>query len=206
MKRLLGLTSLFISVSTFATQAPISLCGADDSFVTKATVNCLIQELVSTQFPSLEDAYAHGRILYREFHSDQYFLKTAFLKGALNSNPEKKLYSVDVNPKIYSDQAEEGDFPTVAAIRGILAHELMHVKDYENDRILDLLKIGFEMVVRPPEYERYTDERAFELGYADDLKQYRIWLYRQLTPKALKIKMKRYYTPEQIANWESEHT
>jgi hypothetical protein len=197
---------LFASTSSFANVSLHSICGNLYEPAVREQIPCLVSELVSNSFPELTTAWSEGRIQFREFHSDAYFLKTSFLKGKLASSREQRVYSVDVNPEIYQSNSYSISKPTLGALRGILAHELIHLKDYELGNAGTLIKIGVDLVLNPASYERFTDERAFELGYGLEIKAYRDWIYGMLDERALAKKKKRYYSPEEIDSWLALHS
>ena len=180
--------------------AEYSECGSLSSAIESKEITCLVNELVRNSFPELAKALASGRIRFREFESDAYFLQASFLKGQFSSSKNRE-YSIDINPKIFDPQLIPNGPPSLEAIQGILAHELVHVLDYETESFSNLTEIGLELILSPSHYERYTDLRAFELGYAYGIKSYRNWIYGQLSPTDLAQKRKRYYTPEEIDHW-----
>ena len=83
--------------------------------------------------------------------------------------------------------------------RAIIAHELAHVAYYANGnrlRLLGLIRLpskGFR-----ERFETRTDVEALRRGYAQGLKQYRIWLYQHLSADVLREKRRDYLTPEEI--------
>lgn len=158
----------------------------------KEEINGIIRDLISDYFPSLNEDYKDNRIKMREFTNDQYFMKTFFKLGHVLK--DKRIYFVDINTKLYSCS------PTKEALVAILAHELKHIDDYKNLKSFGLIKLGLKMVRKKPrsKYERETDYFVMELGLANGIKEYRNWIYDQLTEKALKKKKCYYYTPEEI--------
>ena len=83
--------------------------------------------------------------------------------------------------------------------RAIIAHELAHVAYYANGnrlRLFGLIRLaskGFRQ-----RFEKRADVQALQRGYAQGLKQYRIWLYQHVSAAALKEKRRDYLTPEEI--------
>jgi hypothetical protein len=78
-------------------------------------------------------------------------------------------------------------------------HELAHVVDYANGNRVRLL--GLIRLASPRFRERFetrTDVEALRRGYAQGLKQYRIWLYQHLSADVLREKRRDYLTPEEI--------
>jgi hypothetical protein len=90
------------------------------------------------------------------------------------------------------------------ALKGILAHELVHFTDYQNMNPFELAAFYVQYMVSDEYgagYERATDLQAFERGYAIGIKAFRFWLYEQITPEARILKETNYYTPSEIDNW-----
>lgn len=181
-------------------------CSERSASISKGDVECLTQNLIQTKFPELKNAWVEGRIEFRDFKSSSYFLKTSFFKGKLSSDSSNRRYSIDVNPAIYDLGQLPSGPPSVSAIEGILAHELVHLVDYECLSTAGIIQLGAEIVAFPSKIERQTDVRAFERGFALGIKAYRVWIYGKLNPKALRVKRKRYYTPEEIDQWIIEHS
>lgn len=83
--------------------------------------------------------------------------------------------------------------------RAIVAHELAHISYYASNNRLHLLNLlrltdhGFR-----ERFEKRADADAIERGYAQGLKQYRIWLYQHVPAKALAEKKRDYYSPQEI--------
>ena len=83
--------------------------------------------------------------------------------------------------------------------RAIIAHELAHVAYYaagNRVRLFGLIRLaskGFR-----ERFEKRADLDALRRGYAQGLKQYRIWLYQHVTGSVLKEKKRDYFTPEEI--------
>lgn len=119
-------------------------------------------------------------------------MKTFFKLGHILK--EKRLYYLDINTKIYKCAPPEN------AIKAIWAHELQHISDYKDASSIELIKLGLKMIRKKTrsQYERATDFRTMERGHSEGLKEYRLWIYKRLTEKDLKIKKCYYYTPEEI--------
>jgi len=83
--------------------------------------------------------------------------------------------------------------------RAIIAHELAHVAYYANGnrlRLFGLIRLaskGFRQ-----RFEKRADVQALQRGYAQGLKQYRIWLYQHVSAGVLQEKRRDYLTPEEI--------
>jgi hypothetical protein len=83
--------------------------------------------------------------------------------------------------------------------RAIIAHELAHLAYYANGNRVRLL--GLIRLVSPgfrERFEKRADVEALRRGYAQGLKQYRIWLYQHVSADVLREKRRDYLTPEEI--------
>lgn len=181
-------------------------CGSLTIQISRGDVECLTQELVELNFPELRNAWEQGRIKFKALQSNAYFFKTSYSSGYLSGDRSKRTYSIDVNDSIYDPDQKPAGAPTVEAIQGILAHELVHLVDYEKADIKRKIHLGVTIIIHPSSIERATDETAFARGFAQGIRKYREWIYGKLTQKVLKRKMKRYYTPEEIDRWIDQHT
>lgn len=152
----------------------------------------IVEQLIPKHFPTLIDDYKGNRIKIREFDSDSYFLKTFFKLGHILK--EKRIYFLDINTKLYNCA------PAKIALDAILAHELKHIEDYKDSNSLQLIKLGLKMVRKKSrsKYERATDYHIMSQGMAEGIKEYRNWIYKRLSKKALKKKKCYYYTPGEI--------
>ena len=85
------------------------------------------------------------------------------------------------------------------AREAIVAHELAHIAYYANGNrlhlfgLLRLIEKNFRQ-----SFERRADLDTIERGYGEGLKQYRLWLYQHVPPKALAEKKRDYLSPEEI--------
>ncbi len=198
MKSWLFILLLLGSSSAFSAIIPQSQCANLNDPIQKTMIPCLVEELIQLHFPQLAVAWKENRITFLDYHNPDYFLKTWQHSGYFKNNRNKRFYSIQINPILFTNP-DKG--PNALAIQGILAHELFHLVDYESVAAGGILKIALKEVFAPKNYERYTDLRTMQLGFAPGLKAYREWQYTQLSPHALKIKMKRYYTPAEITDW-----
>src|SRR4051794_23752362 len=85
------------------------------------------------------------------------------------------------------------------ADRAIVAHELAHVQYYASGNrihLFGLIRFGDARYRR--KFERQADLEAIQLGYAQGLKNYRLWLYQHVSAKALLEKKRDYLSPEEI--------
>ncbi|MBS1963688.1 MAG: hypothetical protein JST04_15845 [Bdellovibrionales bacterium] len=188
-----------------STSARASECGDLRAPIRPGDVPCLTNELINHHFPELDTAWRQGRIRFREFDSNAYYLKTSFSAGRLSRDPSQREYSIDVNPGIYDVAQTPSGPPSVAAIQGILAHELWHLVDYETSSVIGILRLGTDLLLHPARVERRTDLRAFARGFAESIKAYRVWIYGKLSPRQMRVKRARYFTPEEIDDWCSRH-
>jgi hypothetical protein len=151
----------------------------------------LVQTIIQKHFPNLKQANTK----FRYFKNDEYFLKT-FVKP-LDIFKKERTYFLDINEKLYDCS------PAPLALEAILVHELVHLNDFTQLGTLGFFKLLAKMATSEgrASYERQTDLRTLELGYAEGLKEYRYWIYQRLDSKALKKKKLMYYTPDEIDSW-----
>ncbi|PKL76750.1 MAG: hypothetical protein CVV27_08670 [Candidatus Melainabacteria bacterium HGW-Melainabacteria-1] len=128
---------------------------------------------VQLRFPELD-----GQVLEvgTFVESDSYFQSNFDALSLLGPRP---IYRIEVNPRIFAL-----DCPP-AAIEAVLAHELAHTLDYVRGGLAGILGIGWQLLVGPAPYERRTDLQAIFRGFGPGLRQYRLWLYAQLSPEQL---------------------
>jgi hypothetical protein len=124
------------------------------------------------------------------FKSDAYYLATGIKK--IFKNKRNREYTIRINEALF-DCA-----PTDRAMKAILAHELVHIKDYVRKGTLGMLGFGVGYLIAPAKKERSTDYRVLKEGYVNGISEYREWIYPKLSVRDLKRKKKRYYTPEEI--------
>ena len=82
-----------------------------------------------------------------------------------------------------------------------MAHELTHSEHYYRGTTLrTILPIGIKVLRKKSraKYERKTDKEVVLKGFGEELKAYRVWQYRLLSPEDLETKKKEYLTPEEI--------
>ena len=166
--------------------------------ITKEKVTCntnYSMEKLQTQFDELLnteyfDELRDINIKLTSFKSDAYYLATGIKK--LLRNKKKRHYNVRINEALF-DCA-----PPERAMKAILAHELVHIKDYVNKNALKMIGFGVGYLVAPAKIERGTDYRVLKLGLVHGISDYRKWIYPKLSASDLKRKKKRYYTPTEI--------
>jgi hypothetical protein len=124
------------------------------------------------------------------FKSDAYYLATGIKK--ILRKKRKRLYTIRINENLFECA------PSDRAMKAILAHELVHIKDYVSRGVLGMLSFGLGYVVNPARIERKTDYETLEEGYVNGISEYREWIYPKLSSRDLKKKQKRYYTPSEI--------
>lgn len=162
----------------------------------KTQKSALIELFEQTQqeyFPELSDY----EIRYREFSGKSYYFKTDFKRVTIPKSPYKRVYHLLINRKVYDCP------PSQAALQAIMIHELTHIQDYVQMRGFELSLFLFSLIPRSQicQYERKTDENVLKMGHAQGLKEFREWIYPKLSKRALRIKRKMYYTPEEIDAW-----
>lgn len=137
-------------------------------------------------FPELE-----GRSLeLGSFEEADSFFQSQFEFWSLfGSRPR---YRIEVNPRLL----ELGCPPE--AIDAVLAHELGHTLDYDQEGLPGLFKVLSRLLIDPRGYEHRTDLQAIFRGYGSGLALYREWIYAQLTPEQVERKRYMYYQPAEI--------
>ena len=148
----------------------------------------LVREVRSSSFPELLDR----NIRVRPFSGSSDYFQARFSIWRFLAL-QRMHYVIRVNSAAALRAApEEGK-------RAIIAHELAHVTYYANGnrvRLLGLIRLpskGFR-----ERFEKRADLEALHRGYAQGLKQYRIWLYQHVSGGVLNEKRRDYLTPEEI--------
>jgi hypothetical protein len=154
----------------------------------------LVREVRSCSFPELLDR----DIRVRQFAgSSDYFQARFSIWRFLTARRMHYLIRVNSAAALLA-APEEGK-------RAIIAHELAHVAYYANGnrlRLLGLIRLaspGFRQ-----RFEKRADVEALRRGYAQGLKQYRIWLYQHVSASVLQEKRRDYLTPEEIDTWQRQ--
>jgi hypothetical protein len=160
-----------------------------------ATVSSPLDRVREAAFSVARAAYPEIRLdklRFKAFKSESVFFKARFsISRYLSFRPMR--FIISYNPKAFECGL------TDSALRGILAHELAHVRYYTRKnrfRLLGLSSLLSESYTS--RFERKADLDAIERGFADDLARYRIWLYRVIDEKAVRAKRVDYLSPEEI--------
>jgi len=120
------------------------------------------------------------------------------ISHAIFKRPSKRTYLLQVNPLFYKNP------PSESAIRAIFIHELTHVHDYVKMNFSKLTLFAFSYASNRNfrfKYERSTDKFALVRGGRDacvGLIEFRQWLYEQISPEDIEIKILMYLTPKEI--------
>jgi hypothetical protein len=147
-----------------------------------------MQVTVAKSFPELRNE----DLQVRQFKSDSDYFRARFgipqfLFG------RRMRYLIFVNP-----QAADAKVP-MDAVDGILAHELEHIVWFQGrKRIRLLVLVRLSSRTFTTRFERDTDWRTVRRGYASGLREYRIWLYRNIPSGKIAPKKRTYLTPEEI--------
>ena len=159
-----------------------------------------VESLIDSNFRDLDDLTIEYLPVTES--TDTIFFETYVKTSTVLRNPKHRTYQIFVNDRLSEDRPDD------AAIRAILAHELFHIRDYFGKSVWQLyqLKKDYEDKRFREQYERYTDQRALELGYGPGLILYRQWLYRAIQdPAKIEDKKRTYMTPEEIRSWIQRH-
>ena len=153
-----------------------------------ARTRALAQEVQTAAYPELSGA----RIEIKTFGSDSDYFQSRFAFGRFFMLRRMR-YVIYVNPLVYERGCPE------AALRAIIAHELAHVLYYRRRNRLQLF--GLTRLASKSftaRFERGADLEAIAHGYGAGLKEYRLWLYRNIPPNKLAEKRRNYFSPEEI--------
>jgi len=148
----------------------------------------LVREVRSSSFPELHD---------RDVHARQFAGSSDYFQARFNIwrffTAKRMQYVIRVNSTAALLTApEEGK-------RAIIAHELAHVAYYAKGnrlRLFGLVRLASRRFRE--RFEKRADIEALQRGYAQGLKQYRIWLYQHVSGGVLQEKRRDYLTPEEI--------
>jgi hypothetical protein len=134
----------------------------------------LLLDVRLTSFPRLTNT----DVRLRTFHSQSDYFQARF--SILHFFFARRMqYVVRVNGRPVIRTAPAG------GDRAILAHELAHVQYYVSGNrihLFALIRLGNARHRR--KFERQADLEAIQLGYAQGLKNYRLWLYQHVSAKA----------------------
>lgn len=152
----------------------------------------MVKELIDERFPELVNA----NITPKAIKNPAVFLATDI--NVLSVLTGEREYTLYLNKRLQTHPISD------LALKGILAHELVHFTDYEKMNAFELASFYIQYLASDEfsaKYERATDLQSFERGYALGIKAFRYWLYQQITPEAKALKQKNYYTPAEIDEW-----
>jgi hypothetical protein len=144
--------------------------------------------VAQTAFPEIRIC----KLRFREFDSDTVFFKARFSIGRyVTFRPMRYI--------IYYNRAAFSRGISDVALRGILAHELAHVRYYVRKNRVELIGLtGLVSDGFKARFERNADLDAIELGFGKGLAEYRRWLFLQIGEDAVRGKLIDYFSPEEI--------
>jgi hypothetical protein len=152
----------------------------------------MVDILIEESFPELKGVSITPKLI----QNPAIFLATDIeISSVLMGEREYVLY---LNKRLWTHPISD------LALKGILAHELVHFTDYEKMNPLELAAFYIQYLLSDEygaKYERATDLESFDRGYAIGIKAFRFWLYEQITPEAKALKETNYYTPAEIDDW-----
>lgn len=152
----------------------------------------MVDILIEESFPELKGVSITPKLI----QTPAVFLATDIeISSVLMGEREYVLY---LNKRLWTHPISD------LALKGILAHELVHFTDYEKMNPLELAAFYIQYLLSDEygaKYERATDLESFDRGYAIGIKAFRFWLYEQITPEAKALKETNYYTPAEIDDW-----
>ncbi len=148
----------------------------------------LIEEVRAASYPELDGVDIEVKIFD---HEADYF-RTAFSFSRFLFIRKMRI-RIKVNPKVFELGApEEG-------VRAIIAHELGHALYFKKGnriRLFGLVRLISKGYTA--RFERWTDLQAISRGYAEGLRRYREWLYKNVPAEKLEEKKRNYFSPEEI--------
>lgn len=159
-----------------------------------AQVAAYVVPLVAEHFPRLRVR----QVRLVRFESRDTYFRTDVAVGDGLKDSEHRVYNLYFNPRVFQDP------PPPEALDAILAHELVHLRDYTHLSSLGLTTMVARYVgsaAYRERYERATDEVVLGLGKAEGLRAYRRWIYPRLTAEDYVVKRRTYWTPEEIDIW-----
>ncbi len=148
----------------------------------------LARQVREASFPEL----ARVKFQIQDFRSENDYFRTRFSVARFFFLLPMR-YSVQVNPRLFTEQAPA---PGVCAI---LAHELSHLTVLSHGN--RIRRFGLVRLVSggyTARFERKTDLEAIHRGYGEGLKVYRNWVYGHIASGKLAEKRRRYFSPEEI--------
>ena len=152
----------------------------------------MVDSLIEESFPELKGVSITPKLI----QNPAVFLATDIeISSVLMGEREYVLY---LNKRLWTHPISD------LALKGILAHELVHFTDYQKMNPLELAAFYIQYLLSDEygaKYERATDLESFDRGYAIGIKAFRFWLYEQITPEAKVLKETNYYTPAEIDDW-----
>jgi hypothetical protein len=196
---------VFGLVAIFAIQSPSIAKGNEKRDLTERQLSLLKQiskDIIKGTHRALDNEINERRrkfkLTFHPLNNPQYYFQSNFTISRLLFGVPK--YKIQVNPLVFDKGISDN------ALRGVLAHELMHSIDYyTGSTIASIIPIGLKVSRKKSrrQYERKTDLRIVLLGYGDDLIEYKKFQYPLLNEKQLTRKKLEYLTPEEILLIES---
>jgi hypothetical protein len=148
----------------------------------------LVHDVTGASFPEL----LKKDIRVKQFVSPSDYFQARFSIVRLITG-RRMQYVIHVNSAVALASApDEGN-------RAIIAHELAHVAYYARGNRLRLFGLIQLASGRFREhFEKSADMEALRRGYAQGLKQYRLWLYQHVPGDVVQQKKADYLTPDEI--------
>ena len=148
----------------------------------------IVTEIVNSSYLELKNAV----IEVKPFQSDSDYFRSQFSMSRYVTF-QKMRYIIFVNPEVFTKNAPEN------GIRSIIAHELAHALYFKEHNRVELMGlVGLSKKSYTAKFERGADLEAISRGYGDGLKEYRTWLYQNISPKKLEEKKRNYFSPAEI--------
>src|SRR5262249_6391440 len=148
----------------------------------------MVREVRSSSFPELRNR----DIRVRQFDSSADYFQARFSPWRFFT-VRRMQYVIRVNSAVALSAAPED------GRRAIIAPQLAHVAYYAKGnrlRLFGLIRLGSKGFRE--KFEKSADLETLRRGHAQGLKQYRVWLYQNVTSRVLQEKKRNYLGPEEI--------
>ena len=169
-------------------EKPAAQTNVRDEKSAVAETTRIVAEVVKNSYPELQNA----QISVKTFDSDSDYFRSRFSFSRFLTF-RKLHYIIFVNPRIFEGNALEN------GIRAIIAHELAHAAYYKRHNRFELLGlINLQSKSFTARFERGADLQAIKRGFGAGLKDYRVWLYRNIPAAKIAAKKRDYFSLEEI--------
>lgn len=153
-----------------------------------AWAQALVDQVRSSAYPEISGS----EISVRSLNSASDYFQARFEWRRFFTGRRMR-YVILFNPRLLSLNAPE------PGAQAIVAHELAHIARYRSGNRLRLLGLARLLAAGPrARFERGADREAIRRGFGPGLKEYRLWLYKNVPPTAIPGKLRDYLSPDEI--------